>query len=162
MANILGMKKLIAVAAALALVAVPSAASAGKKKGPAPYKSETVAVATGHPVLHSATGTLLSVTAQEFMNTCAIPGSNGLDAYVFEVPAEYQKINAYLSATATAPSPAGYDLDAYLFDAECQLTQAVNAEGTDQEGSVLKGTAYILIHNYLPGPMDAQIELKPL
>lgn len=156
------MKKLTAVAAVLALLALPGAASAGKKKGPAPYKSETVTVATGHPVLHSASGTLLSVTAQEFMNSCAIPASNGLDAYVFEVPAEYQKINAYLSATATSPSPAGYDVDAYLFDADCQLTQPVNAAGTDQEGSILKGTAYILIHNYLPGPIDTQIELKPL
>ena len=67
------------------LAALSAPASAGKKKLK-PYKSETITIAAGHPAFYSTSGTLLTVTAQEFLQTCAIPSSNGLDAYVFEVP----------------------------------------------------------------------------
>ena len=153
------MRKIIAITAALALLAVPGAASAGKK--PKPYKSETVTIATGHPVLNSASGSLVSVTGQEFLATCAIPGSNGLDGYVFEIPAEYQKINSYIEGFGASPAGA-YDLDIYAFSADCQMMGALNAEGTDQSGGLLKGTAFVFVHNYLPGPLDVYFELKPL
>ena len=153
------MRKLIAVAAALAVVVAPSAASAGKK--PKPYKSETVSIATGHPVFSSASGTVVSVTAQEFINTCSIPASNGLDAYVFEVPAEYQNIEAKLEATGTGAAAPAYDVDVYTYDSSCVQNSAQNSPGTDQSGYLFKGTAFVLVHNYEPGPLDVQLTLKP-
>jgi hypothetical protein len=156
------MKKLIAVALALAIVAAPSAAVAGKKKkGPKPYVSDTVSIAAGHTMATSASGTLVSLTAQEFMNTCAIPGSNGVDAYVFEVPAEYQKIEAQLEVTGVPGLPAPYDVDVYTFDSSCAQNSAQNATGTDAAGYLFKGTAYVLVHNFEPGPIDVQLTLKP-
>lgn len=154
------MKKMIAVALALAIVAAPSAAVAGKKKGPKPYTSESVSIQMGHPVFNGNSGSIVSLTAQEFMGTCAIPASNGFDAYVFEVPADYQKIVAELEAVG-AGNVAPYDLDVYTFDSSCAITSAQNSPGTDQVGYVAKGTAFILVHNYEPGPVDVTLTLKP-
>lgn len=156
------MKKILAFALVLAIVAAPSAAVAGKKKkGPKPFVSETVSIAAGHPVFHGQSGTQASLTAQEFLNTCAIPSSNGVDAYVFEVPAEYQKIEAQLEAVGTPGAPAPYDVDVYTFDSSCAQNSAQNTAGTDQVGYLFKGTAYVLVHNYEPGPIDVQLTLKP-
>ena len=154
------MRKLIAVAAALAIVVAPSAAFAGKKK-PKPYTSETVTIAVGHPVFSSASGTVVAATAQEFMARCAIPASNGFDAYVFEVPAEYQKIEANLEVTGAPGLPYAYDIDVYTYDSSCASNSIQNSPGTDQSGFLFKGTAYILVHNYEPGPIDVQLTLKP-
>ena len=156
------MKKMIAVAAALALVVAPSSALAGKKKGPKPYTSDTASIATGHPVLSSASGSLVSITGQEFLNTCGIPATNGLDGYVFEIPAEYQAINSSVEVTGVTPAADLYDVDLYAFDADCVQKQALNTAGTDESGSLLAGTAYVFIHNYNPGPLDVQFTLKPL
>ena len=153
------MRKLIAITAALAIALVPAAASAGKKR-PKPYKSETVSIVANHPVLHSPSeGDVISVTAQEFKARCELPATNGLDGAVFEIPAEYQKI--ITSITAVGASPAPYDVDIYAFNSDCEVTQALNSVGTDETGTLLKGTAFVFVHNYPAGPVDVYIELKP-
>ena len=154
------MRKLIAVAAAFALIVAPSTALAGKKK-PKPYTSDTVTIQMGHPVLNSTTGSVAAVTAAEFMGRCAVPASNGLDAYVFEVPKEYQSLEATLEAKGTPGLPYAYDIDVYLYDSSCALISAQNSAGTDQSGFLMKGTAFVLVHNYEPGPADVQLTLKP-
>ncbi len=154
------MKKTIAIAVALAVVLVPSAASAGKKKLK-PYKSDTVSIAMGHPVLNSASGSVVSVTGQEFIARCDLPATNGLDGYVFEIPKPYQKVNATIEAIGSTPSPE-YDVDIYTFDSDCNLVQALNAPGYDESGAIMKGTAFVFVHNYLPGPLDVYITLKAL
>ena len=156
------MKKTIAVLAVLALVAVPSTAIAGKKKKVKPFVSETVTIATGHPVLNGQSGSLVSITGQEFLNTCGVPASNGLDGFVFELPAEYQAIDSSVEVLGVTPAGDQYDVDLYAFDAECAQKQALNTAGTDESGSLLKGTKWVFIHNYLPGPLDVHFELKPL
>ncbi len=155
------MKKLIAISAAVAIGLLPSAASAGKKK-PKPYKSETVHILAGHTVLNSASGSVVSVTGQEFIARCDIPATNGVDGYVFAIPKEYQSITSYIDATGSTSSPTGvYDIDIYAFDGDCNLTVAMNAAGTDQSGALMKGTAFIFVHNYEPGDLEVQFTLKP-
>jgi len=154
------MRKLIAVAAALAIVIAPSTALAGKKK-PKPYTSEKVSIAVGHPVFNSASGSVVAVTAAEFLTRCAIPATNGFDAYVFEVPKTYQNRVATFEVTGTPSLPYTYDVDVYTFDSSCGLTTAQNSPGTDQAGYLMKGTAFVLVHNYEPGPVEAQLTLKP-
>ena len=153
------MKKLIALATAAAIVAAPSAALAGKK--PKPYKSETISILASHPVLNGySEGNVVSVTAQELMARCELPSTNGLDGAVFEIPADYQKINTYITAVGSSPAPV--DVDIYAFDADCKPSQALNQVGTDESGAILKGTAFVFVHNYPGGPLDTYIELKPL
>lgn len=155
------MKKLIAVVAILVIALLPNAASAGKKKKPKPYKSETVSILLNHPVLNGASGgDVISVTAQEFRARCELPATNGLDGYVFEIPAAYQKINTYITAVGSSPAP--YDVDIYAFNKDCEPTQALNSVGTDEAGAIVKGTAFVFVHNYPAGPVDVYIQLKPL
>ena len=154
------MRKLIAVAAAFAIVVAPSTALAGKKK-PKPYKSDTVTIEMGHPVFNGYSGSVVAVTAQEFLARCELPASNGLDAYVFEVPKDYQKLEADFEVTGAPGLPYAYDIDAYLFDSSCKLLSAQNSPGTDQTGMLFKGTAFMLVHNYEPGPVEVQLSLKP-
>ncbi len=159
------MKKAVVAALVLALaVTAASPAIAGKKKAPKPYKSEPVTLAIGHPVFNGTSGTVISVTGQEFIASCALPKSQGLDAYVFEVPAAYQKIAATVEAKADdpGPTPVPYDLDMYFFDADCNIVGTANAEGTDEFGAMLPGTKYVLLHNYTGFGTTAHIELAPV
>ena len=99
-------KKFIAAFLVLGLlVAFSGPAVAKKKKGPKPYTSEEATINVGHPVFYANSGTLLSATAQEFLNTCAIPQSNGVDAYVYEIPADYAKLSARRSRRSAARAP---------------------------------------------------------
>lgn len=158
-------KKLLILGLVLALAAAFAgpAAAGKKKKGPKPFKSETMTVEIGHPVFHGSSGTVVGVTPQEFINTCAIPLTNGLDAAVFEVPADYTKIQSSIEATGTgvtdAAAPA--DIDIYLFDDACAPTGAFNSAGTSEAGVVSPGTAFVVLHNYTGGPTDVQFTLKP-
>ena len=165
------MKKTAAVLMTLVLAAsLASTASAAKKKpkGPKPYKSEEVTIQFGHTVSYGNSGTLVGVTPQEFLNTCAIPSSNGLDAYVWEVPEDYKNVDAVITAFGGG-STAGYDLDIFLFDEACGVTFASQSTTADETAVMNKGTAYILIHNFGAAaspvggsdPTTAYFELKP-
>lgn len=155
-------RKLVVALLVVGLVASPAMAGKKKKsKKPKPYKSEEVTIAVAHPVFYGSSGTILGVTAQEFMNNCGIPASNGLDAYVFEVPEDYRKVTASVRAIGTPGGPAGYDLDMFTFDEDCQVQFAFQAANTDESGSMAPGTAYILVYNYLGDPnMSVHIELE--
>ena len=161
------MKKILIIALVFGLsLALLGPASAGKKKkkGPKPYTSEEVSIELGHPIFYGSSGDILAVTAQEFRAACSIPSSNGFDGYVFEVPAEFQKLAATVEATGTsvtdAASPA--DMDMYFFDESCAITGAANAAGTDEFGAFLPGTAFIFLHNYTGGPTTAQITIAAM
>jgi hypothetical protein len=154
-------KKTAVMLAVAALVAAPlgtGALAAKKKKGPKPYVSPEITIQTGHPAAHSQSGTLLTVTAQEFIRTCALPASNGVDAAVYEVPADYQGLTASIKALG-AGAAAPYDLDLYLYDESCAEVAVYNPTNTDEVGILTPDTAFILVHNYQPGPVTAHIEL---
>lgn len=154
-------KKLLIVGLVLALVAALAGPSlAKKKKGPKPYTSEEVTVQIGHPVFNGQSGSVVGVTPQEFLQTCALPSTNGLDAYVFEVPKDYQKIQSLIEATGSAEG-IEHDIDIYLFDSSCAPAGTFNAAGTDESGVLTAGTAFILLHNYTGGPTTMQFTLKP-
>ena len=140
------------------------AAFAGKKKkAPKPYKSEAVTIAVAHPIFHGQTGEVNGITANEFEQNCAVPTTQGLDAHVFEVPAEYQKLQAGVKAIGAPGGAAGYDLDLVFYDANCAVTFTSLAEGTDETGFMPAGTAWILMYNYLGDPnTSAHIEIAVL
>lgn len=158
-------KKVLVAILLLGLISALSApASAGKKrkKKVKPYKSETASIAVAHPVFNSASGTLVSVTGQEFLQSCSIPATNGLDAHVFKIPKPYQKLVASIEAIGETATPVPYDLDIYLYDKKCNQVGVANAAGEDESGVMGKGTAYALVHIYTGPPMDAYIKLKAM
>lgn len=141
-------------------------ATAGKKKAkPKPYKSEEGMILAPHTLLFSSTGEVNSVTGREFENRCATPATNGIDAYVYEVPAAYQKIEAQIKAVGS--STIGHDLYVFFYDKECTRNpmslQAGAATGgaNDAEGLMPKGTAYVLIADFCCDPATIHYELKP-
>jgi hypothetical protein len=158
-------RKTLVTLLAACVVAAPAGAGAfakaKKKKGPKPYVSEQITIQAGHPAFRSQSGTLVTVTAQEFIQTCAIPTSNGVDAAVYEVPADYKGLTASIKAIGAAPGPGGYDLDLYLFDESCAEVAIYNPTGTDEVGILTADTAFVLVHQYAPGPVTAHIELTP-
>jgi extracellular elastinolytic metalloproteinase len=158
-------KKLLVLALVAALIAAFAAPSMAKKKkkGPKPYTSETVTVELGHPMFHSTSGTLVGVTPQEFLNGCALPSSNGFDAYVFEVPAEYQKITSLIEAegVGTTDGAVPADIDIYLFDETCAPAGVFNTAGTSESGALNAGVAFVVLHNYTGGPTDMSFTLTP-
>ena len=165
------MKKTLALLMTIALAAsfAGSAAAAKKKpKGPKPYKSEEVTIQLGHTISYGNTGTIVGITGQEFIRSCAIPNSNGVDAYVWAVPDDYKNVEAQLDAFGSGGT-AGYDLDVVFFDESCAITFASQSTTSDEVAYMPKGTAYILIYNFgAPdspvggsGPATARFELKP-
>lgn len=157
------MKKFLVIALVLGLsVSLLGPASAGKKKAPKPY-SEEFTTEIGHPVLNSASeGSLVSVTGQEFLTSCAVPGSNGLDGYVIEVPAPLRTLSSTVEAVETSTSAVPADLDMYFFSETCEGTGVANAVGTDEFGAILPGTAFIFVHNYTGGPTDSKVTITPV
>lgn len=158
------LRKTLVTLVAAALVAAPAGtgalAKAKKKKGPKPYVSSEIAIQTGHTAAHGPSGTLVTVTAQEFIRRCALPASNGVDAAVYEVPADYRGLMAPVKAIGTGAA-AAYDLDLYLFDESCNEVAYYNPVGTDEVGIITADTAFVLVHNYEPGPVTVHIELTP-
>lgn len=150
----------------IAALLLPTGALAGKKKKgnkkPKPWTSEEGTIEVAHPVLYSTSGDILSVTVQEFKNSCAIPSSQGVDAYLFEVPVPYQKLEATASAIGSSVGAGGYDLDMFFFDANCEITFVSQASGTDEVTVMPKGTAWIAVANYLADPnTSVHVELEP-
>ena len=157
------LKKLLVSLVAASLVVAPVGAGAlakGKKKGPKPYVSPEMTLQVGHPAFHDASGTLLTATAQEFIRTCAVPASNGLDALVYELPAEYAGIQAQIKAIGSG-SNIPHDLDIYLFNDACEEVGFYNATGTDELGILSADTAFVLLHNYTGDPLTVHYELTP-
>jgi hypothetical protein len=159
------MKKFLILALVLGLsVALlgPASAVKKKKKAPKPFVAEFT-VELGHTVQNGNSGTLVAVTGQEFLNTCAVPTSNGFDGFVVEVPEALRKTPATVEASGTsatdAASPA--DMDMYFFDESCEPTGLANAPGTDEFGAILPGTVFIFVHNYVGGPTDAKLVITP-
>jgi hypothetical protein len=157
------MKKTMVLLLVLALAMPFGGALAAKKKKPKPFKSEIVSLGIAHPVFFGQTGAVNAITAREFVATCAIPASQGVDAWVFEVPAAYTGITASVKAIGEPGGAAGYDLDLYFFDDSCQATFASNSAGTDEFGYMPEGTAWIVMHNYLGDPnTQGHIEISAL
>lgn len=157
------MRKALTLALAMCLVAaLTGIAVAGKKRKPKPYRSEDVEISVGHTAFVDP-DLILNVTAQEFIRTCGTPSSNGFDAYVFEVPAPYRKIETVaITAHGEGGSPYAPDPDIYLFTESCELTDYYLDVGPSEFGVMSKGTAFILISNgsIAGGPMSAWFELQ--
>jgi hypothetical protein len=162
------MKRRIALLISLVLLfACVGPAHAGKKKAkpkPKPYTSEKGIIAAPHTLLFASTGEMNSVTAREFENTCAIPATNGVDAYVYQVPEEYTKIPAQIAAHSDAM--VAWDLYTFFYEEDCtRHPYALQATGSvtmhDTEGEMPAGTYWVLIANFAGDPAMVYYELKP-
>jgi hypothetical protein len=159
----MAVKRMLVVAMVLGLVAmIGGQASAGKKK-PKPYKSEEATIAIAHTMLFSSTGEVNSVTAKEFENSCAVPTTNGLDAYVWEVPAPYQTSEWTFKGLGQAQVQ--WSLYAFFYDKACERIGAISADQAATQGDAIgvmpAGTAYVLMADFAGDPVTVHYELTP-
>lgn len=138
-------------AACLLLGAAVAPATAKKKPRKAPVTFEaTGSLAVGHPG-DIVEGT--NVTRQAFLQTCAIPPSQGTDGYVIELPAEITAVPTNVTLAGSDPAGGLYDVDASFFDETCASTGALATENPDEFGLMPAGTKYVLVTAF----MGAQI-----
>ena len=154
---------------ALLLVSVASPASGASGKKLKPYQSETATIEVGKwapfiPELRLS----ITVTGTEFLSKCDIPTeTNGLDAYVFEVPRAYRQVEAVIRTTGEGTDLVGdeyHDIDIYIYDSQCDLIVNYFTSNRDEAGLLPRGSAFILLTNFAPfasGPTTASFRLEP-
>lgn len=96
-------------------------------------------ITVGNPGSDQATG----VTMADFEGACAVPASQGTDAWVTKLPESFgdgQHRVAVKGVGVNAP----YDIDLYFYDATCARTGSAASSAADESGSLPSGTAYVL------------------
>ena len=92
---------------------------------------------------------LLSITSNEFRNTCSIPASQGVDGYVVELSDAISAVTSTVVVSGSDATGFGHDFDMYFFDADCTSTgeaAALTAPATgDASGVFPAGTKYVLV-----------------
>lgn len=143
------MKKLFATLLAATLVfgviAGPSAFAGKKKKKPRVVTLEE----SGSMVIPGPQGQVLfGITEGEFtqVHTCAqMPVSQGLDAYVIEIPEAFRFGTGSLEVTGGDTSGA-HDINLYFYDAGCGLMADVwLVDGPDPQGAIPAGAAWAVL-----------------
>jgi hypothetical protein len=137
-------RPLIGVLTACLLVgaAVGPAEAKKKPRKPAPVSfEESGSVALGHP------GDLVgeaNATRTAFLNSCAVPPSQGTDGYVIALPPEVTATNT--NVTIAGGDLTGlHDLDMFFYDESCSPVGALSSELSDEFGLMPAGTSYVLV-----------------
>lgn len=138
------MRRTVLVALVVCLVGsallVPAEAKKKPKRPPATF-SESGSLAIGHP------GDLVdevNVTRQAFVQTCAVPPSQGTDGYVIALPDEISAVNADVSIVG-ADATGFHDLDIFFFDEGCAPRGSISTDAVDEMGPMPAGTRYVLV-----------------
>ena len=135
-------------AACLLLGAAMAPATAAKKKKPKKPPvtfEESGSLAIGHPGDVEAEA---SITRTAFLQSCAVPPSQGTDGYVIALPPEITAANSNVSLSG-GDATGVHDLDMYFFDESCSSTGAISTTEVDEFGLMPAGTSYVLVSAYL-------------
>lgn len=134
--------------ACLLLGALVAPAEAGKKKKPKKPPvtfEESGSLAIGHPATVEAEG---GIARTEFLQSCAVPTSQGTDGYVIVLPPEITAVNS--NVTLSGGDASGFhDLDMYFFDESCAPKGAISTEAVDEFGLMPAGTSYVFVSAWL-------------
>ena len=159
------MKKLFATAIAaslvLGLLAGPSAFAGKKKKKkpPAPVTRTVTLEESGTIMVPAPTSALLfGITEGEFVQTCAMPASQGVDGHVLELPEDFRLGTAQIEVLG-ADMTGAYDLDVYFYDASCALMGDYSlTAGTDESGAIAPGASWVVVDLFVGA--NATFDLK--
>lgn len=146
------MRRLTALALVLGLVGAMTAAPAlaGKKKKPISFEASGSFAVANPGSLEGA-----SITGNEFVETCAIPATQGVDGFVVELSDEISNVMANV-LVAGGDATGIYDLDMYFFTADCAPVGAASTPDSDEIGAFPAGTKYVLVNAF----WGAEIEFE--
>ena len=106
------------------------------------------------PPTHSATGRIRAgnplsparggVTLHEFLLSCGMPASQGLDGWVFELPSAFPERGAAVSVRGGG-SIGAYDLEMRFFSASCDFLGSVSTRNADEGGVLPAGTHFVVV-----------------
>jgi hypothetical protein len=110
-----------------------------KRKPPVTFQAEG-SFALANPATLENQG----ITQNEFMASCAIPASQGVDGFVIELPAKVTKVASTVSAIG-GDTTGIYDLDMYFYNSSCAPMGAASSAGDDEIGAMPAGTKYVVV-----------------
>ena len=142
------MRKVLVLVLACGLLAgamlAPEASAKRKKKAPPITFEASGAFELSNPGDAEADA---SVTKSEFLQTCSIPASQGLDAYVVELSEEISKVSAQVNLSGS--DAAGiYDLDMYYYGPDCAPTGSASTPESEEVSVFPVGTKWIVVSAY--------------
>ena len=114
---------------------------------PEPTEFQTVDVGDGRIEASMPLGPLFGITTNEFSITCTEPLTQGLDAHIFELPAETQVNGAIAQATGETAG-IGYDIDLAFFDSDCGFLDSAETVEENERAKMPAGTAFVSAHNF--------------
>ncbi|HYP22784.1 MAG TPA: hypothetical protein VEV43_04355 [Actinomycetota bacterium] len=134
-------------AACLLLGAAVAPATAKKKKPRKPPVTfeATGALALGHPGDVAAGA---NVTRTAFLETCAIPPSQGTDGYVIELPPAVTAVPTNVTITGVSAGDL-HDLDVHFFGDGCSSLGGLATEQVGEFGLMPAGTKYVLVTAFM-------------
>ena len=141
------MRRLTALVLVLGLLATFSAAPALAKKKKKAKPPITFEASGSFAIANPASLEGASITGNEFVETCAIPVSQGLDGYVVELSDEISKVLAAVQVSG-GDATGIYDLDMYFFSADCAALGAASTADSDEAGAFPAGTKYVLVNAF--------------
>ena len=139
------MRRALVIALVLSLLGgamVGAADAKKKKKKAAPITFEASgSFHIGNPTDFQAGA---GITRNEFLNTCAIPASQGVDGYVIELSEEISKVAALVTISGS-DATGMHDLDGYFFSEDCSPLGEASTAAADEVGAFPPGTKYVLV-----------------
>ena len=135
-----------------------SPVEAGPKKRSKPLKFETAGtLTTANPL----TLRRIGVTRSEFMESCAIPKTQGLDGYVIELPPDFKTISSEVNLTGVDVTGQP-DLDMYYFDGSCEEVGYTATGSFSESGVMPKGVEYVLVTAFFGASAEFTFEAVEL
>jgi len=145
-------RRLIALALILGLVgavsAAPAIAKKKKKKPPITFEASGTIAISNPGSLEGA-----SITGNEFVETCAIPATQGVDGFVVELSDEISKVTSTVGVSGSDATGI-HDLDMYFFTADCAPTGAASTGDADEAGVFGAGTKYVLVNAFYGAQLE--------
>ena len=145
-------KSLVAALAAflvLGMIGAPAATAKKKKKKVKTPVTQTITFEQEGTITAPAPTSIayFGVTDGEFLvaHECAeMPATQGYDAYIVEIPTEFQTGSGTL-AVAGSDATGAHDFDVYLYDASCTLMEPYITEGANPSGQILPGAKWAVV-----------------
>jgi putative nucleotidyltransferase with HDIG domain len=105
-----------------------------------PTYSATGRIKAGNPLSPGRGG----VTLTEFLLSCGLPASQGLDGWVFELPSAFPERSAAASVRGGG-TIGDYDLEMRFFSASCDFLGSVSTRNADEGGVLPAGTHFVVV-----------------